>query len=143
MARDIFSIDNMEVNKSKGNIMISVNPKVYGLDTIFSAAYIFLDRAYVLVDGDPNEEIIVQLKSKEKKTDLEKLGREFNNELVNYYFYAIQTVRSMPIRAALVQKAFNTQMGENKTEETAAPLKKRRKKVGKIKSGKRGSKHKR
>jgi len=109
MTRDIFSIDNMEVNKSKCNVIISVNPKVYGLDTIFSAAYIFIDKAYVIVDGDPNEEIIVQLKAKDKKMDLEKLGRDFNNELINYSFYAVQTARSMPLRAAIVQRAFFTQ----------------------------------
>lgn len=155
MAKDVFSIDNLEVNKGKSNVIISVNPKVYGLDTIFSAAYIFIDKAYVIVDGDPNEEIIVQLKAKDKKIDLEKLGRDFNNELINYSFYAVQTARSMPIRAAIVQRAFKTSIGEpeNNTkeieeemadlEEIAKPWKSRRKKVGKSKHSKGRSKHKR
>jgi His-Xaa-Ser system protein HxsD len=156
MARDVFSVDNIEVNKSKGNVIISVNPKVYGLDTIFSAAYIFIDNAYVIVDGDPNEEIIVQLRAKDKKMDLEKLGREFNNELINYSFYGIQTARSMPIRAAIVQRAFFTQSEEDPKletqlemgkytedlEEIAKPWKPRRKKVGKSKSSKGRSKRK-
>ena len=148
MARDVFSVDNIEVNKSKGNVIISVNPKVYGLDTIFSAAYIFIDNAYVIVDGDPNEEIIVQLRAKDKKTDLEKLGREFNNELINYSFYGIQTARSMPIRAAIIQRAFKTQISEPEAEEVidleeiAKPWKPRRKKVGKSKRSKGRSKHK-
>lgn len=154
MAKDIFSIDNMELNKSKGNVIISVNPKVYGLDIIFSAAYIFIDKAYVIVDGDPNEEIIVQLKVKDKKIDLEKLGRDFNNELINYSFYSIQTARSMPIRAAIVQRAFKTQadeLGEGEKisgdgsvdlEEIAKPWKPRGKKVGKSKYRKERSKHK-
>jgi His-Xaa-Ser system protein HxsD len=158
MAKDIFSIDNLEVHKDKNNVIISVNPKVYGLDTIFSAAYIFIDKAYVIVDGDPNEEIIVQLRAKDKKTDLEKLGRDFNNELINYSFYGIQTARSMPIRAAIVQRAFFTQSQEEPKLETpklegekyagelekiAKPWKPRRKKVGKSKRRKGRSKHKR
>jgi len=158
MARDIFSIDNMEVNKNKGNVIISVNPKVYGLDTIFSAAYIFIDKAYVIVDGDPNEEIIVQLKAKDKKVDLEKLGKEFNNELINYSFYGIQTARNMPIRAAMVQRAFFTQSKEEPKfesprheaekytedlEKIAKPWKPRRKKIGKSRRRKGKSKHKR
>jgi len=148
MVRDIFSVDNMEVNKNKNNVIISVNPKIYGLDIIFSAAYIFIDKAYVIVDGDPNEEIIVQLKAKDKKVDLEKLGREFNNELINYTFYGVQTARNMPIRAAIVQKAFETQTIKPKEEEMqdleeiAKPWKPRRKKVGKRKRGKGKSKFK-
>jgi His-Xaa-Ser system protein HxsD len=144
MAKDVFMEDNIEVNKNKGNVIVSVNPKVYGLDTIFSAAYIFIDKAFVIVDGDPNEEIIVQLKAKNKKEDLEKLGREFNNELINYSFYNIQTIKNMPIRAAIVQRAFKTHIGEaeENLEKTAKPRESRRKKVGKSKSGKRGSKRK-
>jgi len=141
MVKDVFSIDNMEINKNKGNVIISVNPKIYGLDTIFSAAYIFIDKAYVIVDGDPNEEIIVQLKAKDKKMDLEKLGKEFNNELINYSFYGIQTARSMPIRAAIVQRAFKTHIGEPEEEinleEIAKPWKPEGKKFGKSKRKKR------
>jgi len=138
--------DNIEVQKSKNNVIVSVNPKVYGLDTIFSAAYIFIDKAYVIIDGDPNEQIIVQLKAKDKNTDLERLGRDFNNELINYSFYAIQTARSMPIRAAMIQRAFKTHTSEveegmEDLEEIAKPWKSRRKKLGKSKSGKKRSKN--
>jgi len=117
MARDVVSVDNMEIHKNRGNVMISVNPKIYPLDIIFSAAYIFIDKAYVIVDGDPDEEIIVLLKAKDKKIDLEKLGKEFNNELINYSFYAVQTNRSMPIRSAIVQRAFLTHAEEPIEEE--------------------------
>jgi His-Xaa-Ser system protein HxsD len=151
MARDVFSIDNMEVHKNKGNVIISVNPKLYPLDTIFSAAYIFIDKAYVIVDGDPNEEIIVQLKAKDKKTDLQELGKQFNNELINYSFYAVQTARNMPIRAAMVQRAFFTQAQQEpkigaalqpreqprENVKKAARPRPRRRKVGKGKSRKR------
>lgn len=150
MARDAFSIDNLEIHKGKSNVIISVNPKVYPIDTIFSAAYIFIDKAYVIVDGDPSEEIIVQLKAKDKKTDLEKLGREFNNELINYSFYAAQTAKNMPIRTAIVQRAFFTQAQKEpeiefakpvgNIEEVAKPWKPRRKKIGKSKSRRKRSK---
>lgn len=150
MARDMFSIDNLEVNKSKNNVIISVNPKVYPLDTIFSAAYIFIDKAYVIVDGDPNEEIIIQLRAKNKKIDLEELGREFNNELINYSFYAAQTAKSMPIRTAIIQRAFFTQsqqepkiVEEVDVDKLAEPWKPKVKRSGKGKSKKRKSGSKR
>ena len=122
----VVTIDNMEIQKDSGNILISVNPKIYSIDTILSAAYIFIDRAYVIVDGDPEEEIIVQLRVKDKKTNLEQLGREFNNELINYAFYREQTIKNIPIRAAIVQKAFDTHLIES--EETIENKNKLRKK---------------
>jgi His-Xaa-Ser system protein HxsD len=107
----------MEIHKDKKYVIISVNPKIYPMDMIFSAAYIFIDRAYVIVDGDPNEEIIVQLKAKDKGIDLEKMAREFNTELVNYSFYQAQYVRNNPVREAIIQRAFFTQSAEPQTVE--------------------------
>jgi len=152
--KEVLSVDNLEVHRGKDSVIISVNPKIYPLDTIFSAGYIFIDKAYVIVDGDPNEEIIVQLKAKDKKTDLEGLGREFNNELINYSFYAAQTAKNMPIRTSIMQRAFFTQAQKEpeiefakpvelkveNIEEIAQPWKSRRQKVGKNKSGRKKSK---
>lgn len=151
MAKNLFSIDNLEIQKDKNNVIVSVNPRIYGLSIIFSAAYVFIDKAYVIVDGDPNEEIIVQLKAKDKKADLEKLGREFNNELINYINYAVQTEKTMPLRAAIVQRAFFTHAQEEPVLETedienvelAKPLKLRRRKIGKSKNRRKKSKSRR
>jgi His-Xaa-Ser system protein HxsD len=136
MARNVFSVDNMEIHKNKNSVLIAVNPKIYPIDTVFSASYIFIDRAYVIIDGDPNEEIIVQLKAKDRKVDLEKLGRDFNNELVNYSFYAMQTVRNMPIRSAIIQRALSTHAQQEQSFEKIKKLKRGGKKVGKSKGKK-------
>jgi His-Xaa-Ser system protein HxsD len=151
MAKNLFSIDNLETQKDKNNVIVSVNPRIYGLNIIFSAAYVFIDKAYVIVDGDPNEEIIVQLKAKDKKADLEKLGREFNNELINYTNYAVQTEKTMPLRAAIVQRAFFTHAQEEPVLESenlenielTKPLKLRGRKIGKNKSRRKKSKSRR
>ena len=54
----------METNLKvkKGFVILTVNPKIYPLETVYSAAYTFLDKAYILLDGDPKKEIIVKLK---------------------------------------------------------------------------------
>jgi len=88
-------------------VVLSVNPKVYSLEVIYSAAYVFLDRAYVLLDGDPKKEIFVELKSKNKE-NLEKLGREFNNELINYADYNKRAKNTKKIREMLLQRALIT-----------------------------------
>jgi len=105
-------ISNVELDRKNKFFIVSVNPKIYPLEVIYSAAYVFLDKAYVLIDGNPDEEIFVQMKPKDKKEDLERLGNEFNNELVNYAFYVVQAVRNQPLRKAIIERALMTNLQE-------------------------------
>jgi len=104
------AIDNIEVNASGKYALVSVNPKIYPLEVVYSAAYTFIDRAYVIIDGDVSEEILVELRPK-SGADLELLGREFNNELVNYAASAVQSLRNQEVRDAIVRRAFLTNSG--------------------------------
>ncbi|MBS3054918.1 MAG: hypothetical protein J4452_00290 [Candidatus Aenigmarchaeota archaeon] len=135
MAEGILSVDNLEVDEKTGNVVISVNPKIYPMNTIFSAAYILVDKAWVLIDGDPNEEIIVQLRRKDAKINLEELGRQFNNELVSYSVYNTQVEKNAVLRGMIIQKAFETQSQESEVK--SAPVKR-----GKVKSAKVSRKNK-
>ncbi len=108
MPEDVKTKGNFEIHKSENCIIVSINPKIYPLDVIYSAAYVFLDRAYVLIDGDPEEEIIIELKSKTGKENLETLGREFNNELLNYAVYKVQVEKNAAIRQMIIQRALLT-----------------------------------
>ena len=98
---------NLEINKKDNYVLISVNPKIYPVDVVLSSAYIFTDSCYVLVDGDPNEEIIVELRPK-KEEDIEKIGRDFNNELVNYANYAVQAIKNSRLREAILNRVLLT-----------------------------------
>ncbi len=80
------------MSKTKNNIIvkensviISVDVNFYALDLIYSAAYNFLDNAYVFLDGDPKNIIEVTLKGKENlaEKELKELAGEFFNELIN------------------------------------------------------------
>jgi len=66
-------------------IKIAVNPKIYPLEAIYGAAYVFLDRAYVFLDGNPKTKIMVSIKSKDEESfgKADKIKSEFLNELVN------------------------------------------------------------
>ena len=89
------------------SVMISVNPDIYTLETIYSASYVFLDRAYILLDGDPKKEILISLQPK-KQEDLQKLGGEFLNELINYSDYKKRAEQTKEIREMLLQRAIIT-----------------------------------
>lgn len=130
MAEGVLSVDNLEVDEKTGNVVISVNPKIYPMNTIFSAAYILVDKAWVLIDGDPNEEIIVQLRRKDAKINLEELGRQFNNELVSYSVYNTQVEKNAVLRGMIIQKAFETQSQESEVK--SAPVKRGKAKSAKV-----------
>ena len=65
--------NNMKIEND--SVILNINAKIYALETIYSAAYVFLDRAYILLDGDPENEVIIELKPKAEE-NLEKLGGE-------------------------------------------------------------------
>jgi len=109
-------LENFEINKKENLVKIFIDTKIYPLEIIYSAAYMFLDKNYVILDGDPKKKIIVQLKPKNsKKIDFEELVGDFNNELINYSVYAIQAARTNVIREALIKRAMKT-IEESKEE---------------------------
>lgn len=107
-------ISNIEVYKD--HILVDVSPKVYPLDVLYSAAYVLLDRAYVVIDGDPDKKVIVEIRPK-GKCDLVKLGNEFNNELINYAVYKAQSEKNRALREAFIQRALLTNIETQREEE--------------------------
>lgn len=101
---------NLEIHEKEGYVWVSINPRIYRLEVVYSAAYMFLETCYVLIDGDPQEEIIVELRPKNETNpaDLRTFGREFNNELVNYANYAVQCIRNMGIRETILKRVLLT-----------------------------------
>ena len=84
-------ISNMEVHRD--HLLLSINPKIYPLDVVYSAAYTLLDQAYIVLDGDPEDEIIAEIRPK-RNMELKKLGNDFNNELINYAVYKKQSEKN-------------------------------------------------
>lgn len=107
-----------EIDEKDRSVLVTINPKVYPLEVIYSAAYMFLDRAYVIIDGNPEKEITVQLKVK-GEDKLDKMALEFHNELVNYAVYVIQAARTDEIRKTIVQSALRI-ADEDECEECEA-----------------------
>ncbi len=100
---------NIQLNGEE--ITLKVNSKVYPLEAVYSAAYVFLDRAYIILDGDPEKEVIVKMSLKDeakKEFTLEKLGNEFNNELLNYADYLSRAKRTQKLREMFLQRAIIT-----------------------------------
>ena len=120
-------VSNMEL--CKDYVLLSINPKIYPLDVVYSAAYALLDKAYIVLDGDPEEEIIAEIRLKGKNVGkdgkdavecLKEIGNEFNNELINYAVYKKQSEKNALIRQTIIQRAlltsgFNDESGDDQT----------------------------
>jgi His-Xaa-Ser system protein HxsD len=113
--------------KIKDNIIsFTLNPKIYSLETIYSTAYVFLDRAYIKLDGDPKTEILISIKLKEEKDNiskkLEEISNEFLNELINYSDYHTRAKASKVLRETLLQKSlFELNMHYNQIRQQTEP----------------------
>lgn len=114
---EITEIDNLTINKKEKFVEISVNPRIYPLTVVMNATYNFMDKANTIVDGDLREEIIVKLWPLDSDTDLLRMGKEFNTELVSESVLYRKSSESSTIRNALANTAFN--VTNNSSEETA------------------------
>lgn len=94
------------VEEKQDSILVKINPKIFPLPIIYQAADVFIDKHYVFIDGDPENEILVTIKPKNKSQDLEKIGGEFNNELLNYSAYFVRMATNRGVREQILKRAF-------------------------------------
>jgi len=97
----------MKIVKKKNELVISLNPKIYPLEAIYGVCYVFINRAYLFLDGNPKKEIRVLIKGKEElnSKELEKLAGEFKNELLNYTLRLSIAKNTKKIRETIVERA--------------------------------------
>lgn len=95
------------INKKNNEVVFNLSQKVYSLDAILGAAYLFIDRAYVFLDCDGRESIVVHFKGKKKllKKEMESLAGEFQNELLNQTLRVKISKKNQKIREYIVQQA--------------------------------------
>lgn len=95
-----FKVKNKEIE-------FKINTKIYSLTAIYQAAYLFLDKVYVFLDGDPQKEIKVIMKAKQTltKKDLENIASEFYNELLNQLLREKISQTNAKIREYIVAQA--------------------------------------
>ena len=88
-----------------GTKSLDIDTKIYPLDVIYSVAYIFLDKYYVLLEGDPKEKIQVKLTAKDNKAEISKAIGEFKNNLITHSLYKKQSEKNSAIRQLILQAA--------------------------------------
>ena len=72
--------------KTNGWICVPVSLKVYPLQAIHSAGYVYMDKAHIKLEEDGKDRVSVWLKPK-LQDDLDSLALSFCDELLNYAHY--------------------------------------------------------
>lgn len=91
--------------KVDGWIKMVVKTKVYSLPTIYSAGYVFMDKAYVYLDSEGSDKVVIWLCPKNKRADLDSLAAEFCQEMLNYAHYFTSLKANADSVKILLQRA--------------------------------------
>lgn len=99
-----------EIKENENRVIVNLTPQLYPPDVIYGAAYAFLDRAYLFLDGDPKNKIFVTLKGKNKldEKQLEKMAGEFSNEIIHCALRTMISRNNKNIREAVVLRALTS-----------------------------------
>lgn len=104
------------VDKENNTVKLSVNSKIYSLETIYAAGYLFLDKVYILLDEGRSNHIDVHLFPQNSSMDLKKTAFEFYNELLNYSHYFSRAKMNADTAKLILQRAFFSLSPEIKQE---------------------------
>jgi len=88
------------------NLVLCLAKGLYPVDVIYGAAYIFIDRAYVLL-GKRGEDFIVEMTAKEDTSDdeLRAIAGDFGNELLSQALRKKITKENQNILETIVSQA--------------------------------------
>jgi His-Xaa-Ser system protein HxsD len=71
------------VDLAAGSVRLELDAELYPLEALYGAAYIFIDRCYVLLDKPSDGKFRATLAPKTAGADLRALAGEFANELLS------------------------------------------------------------
>ncbi len=70
----------------RGSVTVALDPALYPLEAVYGAAYVFIDRCYVLLDKNAEGRLLVTLAAKKgepTEASLKELAGELANELLS------------------------------------------------------------
>jgi His-Xaa-Ser system protein HxsD len=94
---------SIKINKSENSVVVIIDPNIYNINIIYTTCYALIDKVYVHITGNPEFELTIELKPKEN-SDLEKLGKEFENELIKYAFYQKQHNETIGLKVLMLKR---------------------------------------
>ena len=102
-------------------IRFELSTKMYPLEAVYQASYLFIDNHYVYLDRPEAGTITVELRDKNGSTDnLEALEGEFRNELLNQIVRRQINRQSGKLRELIVSRAIFGALGDQALNQAMA-----------------------
>lgn len=114
--------DPIEVELSEGRVSMQVDAAIYPLEALYGAAYVFIDRCWVLLDRPQpgRHRITLTAKGATAEPALRALVGELGNELLACAWRAEITRNNRAVIEAVTMQAFGGAMGPPSLEELEA-----------------------
>lgn len=90
--------------RSDGGVSFKLDARDCGPEPIYGAAYQLMDRAFVVIAGDPGQSMEVVLRPK-SAADADSLRRDFEDELAAQKFRWAVARNGLPIREYIIENA--------------------------------------
>lgn len=106
-----------------GTVTLTADATLYPLEALYGAAYIFVDRCYLLLDKPDAGHFKVTLAPKRgaaTEADLRALVGEFSNELLSCAWRATITAENRSLIESVVSRAIGGAMGPPSFDELAS-----------------------
>lgn len=84
---------------------VPVSLRCYAREVVFRTCYAFTDRAYLWLEPQEDQSLIVAITRKSAETDLDAIVGEFANALIDYALRHQITLETSSIRETLVRAA--------------------------------------
>ena len=90
---------------------VLVDLKIYSIDAVYGAAYVFLDRAYIFLEEAEKSMVRVNIKPKKGIKEKETLKDDFLNELINFCLRDKISRDNRQIREYIIATALANSLG--------------------------------
>jgi His-Xaa-Ser system protein HxsD len=115
-----FPSELLAVDLARGAVSVQIDAGIYPLEAVYGAGYVFIDRAYVLIDRPAPDRFRVTISSKKGDADaaaLRALVGEFLNELLSCAWRAQITRENRAVIEAVTMQAIGGAMGPPSLDE--------------------------
>jgi His-Xaa-Ser system protein HxsD len=101
------TVENIVVDAANNRVSVAVNPAVYPLDVIYGAGFIYVDRAFVILDRIDPDHVLVTLTARRASDEqaLRDLGGAFANELLTQALRETIARKTQKIRELVINRA--------------------------------------
>jgi len=87
---------------------LKINSKIYPIDVVSSVCYTMNEEAYFFLEGNPEKEIEVNIKTKNNKLTNKEIVLKFQENLITYLEYKNNFKNNKKIKEMIIQRAIIT-----------------------------------